>query len=211
MKARNTLFILSFSLLLISCAESTANNAEEISNQDSLITVADEDSTTETKVITEAEDYESNNLEDLGLELLDISSVNGIKIGMSETEVSEILGSAESVSSSEYWAVDGGDHSWWYYSDSSLVLEFVEYDSQEGSHLEIIELTKPSDYSTNRGISVGTTQELVKEQYSKAIEISNWKDDDLEIQLGDAGAGGLFITIADGLVSRIYFGSIIRC
>jgi len=159
----------------------------------------------------EPEVYSSSNLDSLGIELMSLSDIGGIKIGMDTAEVAVILGQPEMKSISEEWEVDGGIHEFWYYNDSSLVLEFVNYSYHEDNNLEIIELRDSSEFKTDRGITIGSNLETVKSNYSRAIELSGWQEGENQILLGNPGSAGLFFTICDNLICNIRIGAIIRC
>jgi hypothetical protein len=155
--------------------------------------------------------YSSTNLDSLGIELMSLTDIGGVKIGMDTSEVALILGQPEMKSEPEYWAVDGGIHEFWYYRDSSLVLEFVNYSYHEDNNLEIIELRDSCEFKTDRGISIGSNLEMVKSNYAKAIDISDWKEGENQILLGDPGSAGLFFTICEDIICKIRIGAIIRC
>lgn len=155
--------------------------------------------------------YSSANLDDLGHELMSLSAIGGVKTGMDTSEVALILGQPEMKSKPEEWAVDGGIHEFWYYRDSSLVLEFVNYSYHEDYNLEIIELKDSCEFKTDRGISIGSNLQMVKSHYAKAIEISDWKEGENQILLGNPGSAGIFFTICGNLICNIRIGAIIRC
>lgn len=157
------------------------------------------------------EEYTSTNLDSLGIELMALTKIGGVKIGMDTAQVAEILGQPEVKSDQEEWAVDGGVHEFWYYSDSCLVLEFVNYSYHEDNNLEIIELRDSCEFKTDRNIYIGSNIEIVKSNYAKAIELSDWKEGENQILLGDPGSAGLFFTICDNLICNIRIGAIIRC
>lgn len=157
------------------------------------------------------ESYNSDNIDSLGLELMSVSHINGIKIGMYPDQVTSILGEPESKSESFEWASDDGFHEFWYYCDSSLVLEFVNYSTNEEKAVEVIELNDSCSYTTDRGITIGSDLDIVKSRYAKAIKISDWQEGQSQILLGDAGAGGLFFTICEERVCNIRIGIILRC
>lgn len=157
------------------------------------------------------ENYTSDQIDSLGIELMSKSNIGGVEIGMTQDEVIAVIGEPEVVSIPEEWDVDGGVHTFWYYSDSSFVLEFVHYSSQETNAVEIIEMRDSCELYTNRGITIGSHLDLVKTRYTEAIEISNWEEEQEKILLGNVGIGGLFFTICGNVICNIRFGAIIRC
>ena len=212
-----------YKLLLISCLIGfTACNESNVAieKEDSPSNALKKDST----VLDEAnqqkdpeqielkpEVYSSTNLDSLGIELMSLTDIGGVKIGMDTSEVALILGQPEMKSEPEDWAVDGGIHEFWYYRDSSLVLEFVNYSYHEDNNLEIIELRDSCEFKTDRGISIGSNLEMVKSNYAKAIDISDWNEGENQILLGDPGSAGLFFTICEDIICKIRIGAIMRC
>lgn len=198
--------------LVLSCGESNVENVSNEKDSDTIVKTADLSTDTLTDNLPELgeEIYESKTNRSLGEELMVITSVNGIKIGMNEDEVVSNIGDPEANSEGLEWGVDGRIHKFWYYADSSLVLEFVDSKMGEGYALEIIDIKDSCQFSTDRGIAIGSELELVQERYAKAIEIADNNVPD-QIYLGDVANGGIFISICNGIVFKIRLGALIRC
>ena len=212
-----------YKLLLISCLIGfTACNDSNIANEkgDSPNSTIKKDNIVSDEALQQndseqlelkPEVYSSTNLDSLGIELMSLSDIGGAKIGMDTSEVALILGQPEMKSEPEDWAVDGGIHEFWYYRDSSLVLEFVNYSYHEDNNLEIIELKDSCEFKTDRGISIGSTLEMVQSNYAKAIELSDWKEVENQILLGNPGSAGIFFSVCGNIICNIRIGAIIRC
>lgn len=208
------LLFLSLVALNISCVSSTdTSKTDEDFAKNDRIDPKDliEKDTSRVNTFYQEENYKSDQIDSLGIELMSISDIGGIEIGMNPDEVKSIIGEPEAISIAEVWDVDGGEHTFWYYCDSSLVLEFVNYSFHEDNALEIIELKDSCEVFTDRGITIGSPLNLVKSRYAKALKISNWKEGQDQILLGDAGMGGLFFTICGEVICNIRIGAIIRC
>lgn len=204
------LFAFGISILFTSCSGDNEEH-EEKSTEDAVVEEIEvEDTTSIPEVYFIPLDEELSGIDSIGALMLQTASLGTIQIGMGYEKVIELAGEPESKSEMEYWEVDAVDHIWWYYADSSLIVEFTNMESDEFT-VTVIDLVKESAFETERGIGIGSSAKEVQEAYSAEMTLSDWKDGDEQILLGEAGYGGLFFTLCEGRICAIKIGPILRC
>jgi hypothetical protein len=140
----------------------------------------------------------------LGEALLKSESIGSIKINMTETELTGLLGEPKDISMPDVWGADGLAHSDWSYEDQGLVINMAE-DPESGAYIVYsIKAMAPCTMKTSRGIAVGDTKDSVLAAYAE--EYNTGESDEYGLVFGSV-YGGMLVTIDDGRILEIFIGA----
>ncbi|MBL9130089.1 MAG: hypothetical protein JNG86_02750 [Verrucomicrobiaceae bacterium] len=136
--------------------------------------------------------------------ILVIESLGGLKLGMDDKAVTKLLGKAV-VQKSKNLTRPESDFVFqtWTCPEKGLSLCMVPVDK---GRMELISITatKKCDFSTLKGIKVGSTLDEVRQAYGEP-EKQGGPDD---VLVGNVlNASGIFFTIKGGKVTQIFFGT----
>ena len=127
-----------------------------------------------------------------------------LKLGITGKTVIDNLGEAETKSDTQKWEADGLEHQTWIYASKGI--EFDMVNSDNGQAVNMIAITDPSNYKTDKGICIGSLYEDVLEAYKENIDQNELKSDKSEIIAGSVYDGIIF-TFENNKVSRIFIGA----
>ena len=139
----------------------------------------------------------------IGEELLKVEGIGPLKLALSADETVKILGNPETKSKASVWPADGLEHQEWIYKQKGLRLDMIT----EGGKQEIGNMTAaaPCKFKTKRGVGVGTHTQTVMNAYKAEVNLSA-SDSSQSLIIGTVYKG-IVLSIKDGRVSSIFFGS----
>jgi len=144
--------------------------------------------------------------------ILQTETIGGLAIGMTEQEITAILGNPKAVSNVEMECPDGSRRNSWFYKtgtnpDVNVDTELVLANTGDGWFLNEIMLHSGSSLTLSTGIGCGSWIDQVEAAYPDAVHsretaVENDQTIDFDCYQVD---GGLFITVKNG-VSSINLG-----
>ncbi len=148
-------------------------------------------------------DIKAEKFEELGNELLESDSINGISIGMTREEVVAKMGEPQESTDPIVWGSDGLEHFICYYDNISFEIEFSG--ESGNSRVNGITMRELSKYKTSRGIGIGSTADEVKEKYKGYINEEH--SNETGIVCGSL-YGGVVFGEENGKVVSIFIGAV---
>ena len=186
------IFLFLFFMIYISCEQkNTEKNTLKIENTDT------------TQVISDQKEYDSIDYERIGFELMTSESLNKLQLGIKVDEVLKIIGEPTDKSKNEFWEADGEYHQTYNYSTLGIELDIIG-ENQIDKKVNMITITKPCDFATKKGISIGSNYNIVKKAYIKHF---NPDFSDSETIVAGSIYGGVIFNFEAEKVSSIFIGA----
>ena len=136
---------------------------------------------------------------------LEKEQIGKLHIGLSETEVRQIIPGKPTRGAEKWWGADGQYHQEWQYPDGGITLGMVSKKKGGLKSIESLTITSPSILQTQRGIRIGSTEAEVVKAYGRFQNAEESKPGELFV----AGSifGGVMFDFQQGRVSRIFIGA----
>ena len=136
---------------------------------------------------------------------LEKEQIGKLHIGLSETEVRQIIPGKPTRGAEKWWGADGQYHQEWQYPDGGITLGMVSKKKGGLKSIESLTITSPSILQTQRGIRIGSTEAEVVKAYGRFQDAEESKPGELFV----AGSifGGVMFDFQQGRVSRIFIGA----
>jgi hypothetical protein len=136
---------------------------------------------------------------------LEKEQIGKLHIGLSETEVRQIISGKPTRGAEKWWGADGQYHQEWQYPDGGITLGMVSKKKGGLKSLESLTITSPSILQTQRGIRIGSTEAEVVKAYGRIQNAEESKPGEFFV----AGSifGGVMFDFQQGKVSRIFIGA----
>lgn len=148
---------------------------------------------------THAQDNQKNYIND---KLIREENIGRLNFKMPADEAVKILGEAENKTEPAIWGADGLSHETWDYKTKGIKLDIIEENAEKT--VNMITITAPCDFKTNRNIGVGSSRKEVIEAYKD--DIDNEKSSDDVIVCGSV-YGGLVFRISNEKVVSVFLGA----
>lgn len=129
---------------------------------------------------------------------------NWLKAGITEKLIITKLGAGHTILSGEYSEVNGYYQEKWEYPEHGVTLLMQSEEPDSDKTVSEITITEPFGLKTSKGIGIGSSKNEIYKYYPTANQ--NDVDDDI-IVVGDIYYG-LFFTIRDNKVSKIFIGAL---
>jgi hypothetical protein len=139
----------------------------------------------------------------LGMNLLKTENLGGLKIDLKSDSIIKLLGKPENTSKASEWAADGLFHQSWTYKTKSIELD-VCWEKATEKRVCSINILKPSNLKTNRGIVIGSAKEQVLEWYKNEIDPKTTNDSSI---VAGTVYGGILFGIENNRVKSIFIGA----
>ncbi len=139
----------------------------------------------------------------LGMALLESEDLNGLKIGMLEGKIIELIGNPDETSNATKWESDGLNHQTWTYKTKGIELD-VRWEKGKAKEIFTMTITKPCSYKTAREIGIGSTKEQVRDAYK--IEVDPRENNENSIIAGSVFDGMVF-QFEKNTVKSIFIGA----
>lgn len=207
-------------LLICSCAENSKDLPTNNNTNSSEVIIEEIDTLQEDTNLTSLPidlsifgklAYKSKIYKNLGHEVTELESLGCIQIGQEQNEVIMILGKPDSTSTHEYWGVDGGEHTYWYYNQLGLKIELMNIEGQKPSYVQTIQLKNKDAIITAKGITIGSDFNAVIKQYSPELMFEGSSITEGMISFGEGTYSELKFELTNNKVTHIYLGPTIRC
>lgn len=145
--------------------------------------------------------------EGAGPDVLKDESFGGLKLGIADVEVVELLGEPAKKDRPELWGADGAYHGTWHYPDLGLKLDLAGDKRKGPTRLTSITAAAPCSFRTSRGVGVGDAKSAVEAAYGKDREPGSDPDD--AVFIAGSVYWGVFFTFDEKTknVSEIFFGA----
>jgi len=141
--------------------------------------------------------------QNLGMELLESEKIDKLKIGLSDIEVTQLLGKPETSSKPIKWEADGLFHQAWIYKAKGVELDMC-WDKSNKKEILSITVDNPSTFKTKRQIGIGSTKKQVLDAYK--IEI-NPKAENINSIVAGSVFGGVIFKMENNYVKSIFIGA----
>jgi len=142
----------------------------------------------------------------LGYDLMASDGLGGLRTGMTEAQVTALLGQPEQASQAVEWASDGRMHSTWDYPSQGITLDMAaEKASTGGMTAASLSVIAPCALLTQRGIGIGSAKDAVLAAYAELIGEENAVTQE-RIVIGSV-YGGMIVTLENGLVASLFIGA----
>ncbi|WP_413161030.1 hypothetical protein ACL6C3_21215 [Capilliphycus salinus ALCB114379] len=139
-------------------------------------------------------------------DLLHSEGFGDLKIGLSETEVVQILGEAESKGEQQFWGADGLYHQKWNYPQQGITLDMASETEEGSAMISSIRVKAPSQLTTKRGVAIGDSSAKVKQAYAaeedEAAPISS------DFFVAGSVYGGLIFEFENNQVKEMFLGAV---
>lgn len=157
-----------------------------------------------TSIKSEAKDEVEKTIDyfEVGSELLQKESIGGLKLGMKEEELENILKNPISKSDSAIWGSDGLEHKTYSYDYAEIGL----VKNKEGFIVCSIRAWKGFQGETLEKIGIGSKKEAVLEAYSEKVNPEGIQGQENIIVVGSIYSGIIF-KLEDGKISEIFMGA----
>jgi hypothetical protein len=131
--------------------------------------------------------------------------IGKLHIGLSETEVRQIIPGKPIRGAEKWWGADGQYHQEWQYPDDGITLGMVSKKKGGLKSIESLTITSPSILQTQRGIRIGSPEAEVVKAYGRFQNAEESKPGELFV----AGSifGGVMFDFQQGRVNRIFIGA----
>jgi hypothetical protein len=131
--------------------------------------------------------------------------IGKLHIGLSETEVRQIIPGKPTRGAEKWWGADGQYHQEWQYPDGRITLGMVSKKKGGLKSIESLTITSPSILQTQRGIRIGSTEAEVVQAYGRVQNVEESRPGEFFV----AGSifGGVMFDFQQGRVSRIFIGA----
>lgn len=162
------------------------------------------------------EKYEGKSKNEIGLELMYIEELNGLKYGLAGSEVVALIGQPDSLSEALVWGADGMTHQTWYYLKKGIEIDMLgEMDVHDpsltlqnnltiGLTIDMITIKAPCNFKTKRRVGIGSSADEVKTAYKKAY---NKKESDTGKIVAGTVFGGIIFELENNFVKSIFLGA----
>ena len=139
-------------------------------------------------------------------DLLYSEGFGDLKIGLSETEVVQILGEPESKGEQQFWGADGLYHQKWNYPQQGITLDMAAETEEGSAMISSIRVQAPSQLTTERGVGIGDSSAKVKQAYAaeedEAAPISS------DFFVAGSVYGGLIFEFENNRVKEMFLGAV---
>lgn len=136
---------------------------------------------------------------------LDNETLGGLRLGMSEAEVVEVVPQKLFKGKQEFEGATGLWVSDWISPDIGLGLEMAAEKEDGPVTLDAVFIKKPSSFATSKGIRIGSTRAEVEAAYGS---VKSEEDSDAETFVAGSLFGGILFGFGDdGTVSTIFLGA----
>ncbi len=139
-------------------------------------------------------------------DLLLAESFGELSIGLTDTEVIQILGEPQSKEEQQFWGADGLYHQKWNYPQQGLILDMAAETEQSFGMISSIRVKAPSQLKTRRGIGIGDSSAKVKQAYTQEADEAAPISSDFFV----AGSvyGGLIFEFQNDQVIEMFLGAV---
>jgi hypothetical protein len=139
----------------------------------------------------------------LGFELMRVESIGGLRIGLKETDLREIIDNPDERSKPLYYGADGLMHITLKYNIKGIELDLFQ--TPDSSYaIGRINITPPCNLKTSKGIGINSRLEDVKSAYK--YYFNPQFSDDMTFVAGTI-YGGIIFQIEDKKVKSIFIGA----
>lgn len=138
-----------------------------------------------------------------GFHLMKTETLGPLKIGVSASDLLNLLGEASEKSPPRIWGADGLEHQTWRYSAEEIELDLVK-DRNGVQKVDRILIKKPCSYKTSRNIGIGNAETDIRTAYREEI---NPQDSRANRLVAGTIYGGVIFQLQDGLISSVFIGA----
>lgn len=172
----------------------------------------DEDSQRVTKKLGEAEEKDPADTQTVDKSANEANDQADVQADDESVDQADVQADDESADQADVQADDasadqagnGSDHRTWQYPSKGIELGLARDTGK--LKIDMITVTSPCEFSTKRGIKIGSSREEVLSAYKKEIDPDGFFGDTTKIMAGSTN-GGILFTIDNGKVGSIFMGA----
>ncbi len=156
------------------------------------------------KIVTELENDDTNTF-DSEFEFWHKESLFILNNSLLDIDVISFLGEPDEKSEIVVWEADGFEHQSWEYKSKGIRLDLIKNDNAQ-QIVNSIRLFSPCTLKTSRGIGIGSSKEVVLQEYKDEVQLGLDEGESDKIIVGTVYGGIIFTLDGDSVIS-IYIGA----
>lgn len=133
-----------------------------------------------------------------------LEGIGGIRMGLTQTQLTAILGEPDSKGKAEKWDADGLVHQDWSYKSKGIQINMESNPNLADQVIFSVTITSPCNFRTKKNIGIGSTYNEVMAAYEK--EIDKPASDKKQIVVGSI-FGGIIVHFENEKAVQLFFGA----